>query len=115
MGHHSRGKGSEDTGGVDRSYVEDDSTGLSSSSAARDGSRGKSVHNGETACNKAPSRAQADTGVQCLLISKTVEDGNSDALSNALSNSLSREGADKGSASEDGMIFEIGGGADAPC
>ena len=105
----------KDTGGVDRSCVEDDSAGLSSSSAARDEFRGKSIHNGETACNKTPLSDQTVIEVQFLLNSKTVEDGNSDALSNALSNSLSREGEDKGSASEDRMVFEIRGGADAPC
>ena len=63
MGHLSRGKESEDTGGVDHSCVEVDSIGLSYSSATRDESRGDSIHNGEMACNQASLSAQIVTGV----------------------------------------------------
>ena len=63
VGHLSRGKESEDTGGVDHSCVEVDSIGLSYSSATRDESRGDSIHNGEMACNQASLSAQIVTGV----------------------------------------------------
>lgn len=81
VGHPSPGKDSGGTGGDDRSCVEDELAGLSSSGVA-----------------------QADTEVQLLLNSKAVDYGSSRALANSLSRE--KEGVAEACVGVDRSIFE---------
>ena len=111
-----------DIGGGAEGFMEDDSVDISGSNIVRGDSSGRLVrekdarsstnihfYNGESSRDQAYPSVQADPRIQHSFNSNRDEHGGIGTLSN----SVPREGANKGSDSEDGMEFEDGGRVDA--